>query len=144
MALPRRSRMPRRKRRMARHAPSRPADTAARQRRRARKPLNKAGKKARAGAAANRTLKAECVRLDIDSCEVGFKGCTRDNLLTFAHAAKRRELLPGELETKAIVACQICHRVLDEEMSHAEMRRFVEGRLAGRQQRYDERRFQAA
>lgn len=134
---------------LGRKKPLRPGDTAARARvRRAAlkrsKKIRKVGKKGRASLEANKVLKAECERLQIYSCEVGFEGCRRDDLLTFAHCAKRRELLPGELETKAVLCCQVCHRVLDEEMGHAEMRAFVERKLAERPARYDERRFSAA
>lgn len=91
-----------------------------------RKMMARRGKKAKAGAKANRLLKAECVRLGIYTCELGYEGCTRNNFLSFAHVAKRRELKAGELETAAILACWSCHRRLDEGMSHADMRVEVE------------------
>jgi hypothetical protein len=100
-------------------------------------PLRRTGKKGRANARANRLLKRECERLQIDRCEFGFKDCRVDNGLTHAHVAKRRKLQPGELETKAALACLVCHRVLDEEMTHAEMRTAVEGALRQRAERFE-------
>lgn len=111
---------------------------------RRREALRKQGKKARANAKANRILNAECVKYEIYRCELGYEGCTGDYQLTHAHVAKRRELLPSELEHSAILACRNCHDRLDFKMTHAEMRREVERVLAARPARYDERRYSAA
>jgi hypothetical protein len=103
--------------------------------------LKPVGKQGRANARANRFLKRECERLGIERCEFGYSDCTGALFLSHAHVAKRRELLAGELETAAAVACFNCHRKLDEGMSHTEMRAAVEEALAKRADRYVESMF---
>jgi hypothetical protein len=87
----------------------------------ARGRIRRVGKKGLENRRALAVFKRECVRLGIDRCEVRGSHCTGAEDLTWAHGRKRRELLEGELETFAIVACRNCHRPLDEELTHAEM-----------------------
>jgi hypothetical protein len=96
----------------------------------------KAGKKMRENRRALSVFKKECARLGIERCEVRGPNCTGTEDLTWAHGRKRRELLEGELETFAIVACAICHRPLDEELTHAEMAAEVSRIIQLRPERY--------
>lgn len=74
-----------------------------------RKKQNKVGEWARVRS----MLKEDFEKAGITSCEIRFNGvCTPNNFLGFAHYTKRRFLKEGEL-TKAILACQYCHYILE-------------------------------
>lgn len=53
-------------------------------------------------------------------CEIGAKGCWRDNALGFAHSKKRRNITTEEERREVILACCVCHDVI-ELFSEAEM-----------------------
>lgn len=54
----------------------------------------------------------------ITACEVMFKGCKKDNYLTFAHKRRRNTLKPDEVVDPhyVVLSCQPCHDILDHEM----------------------------
>jgi hypothetical protein len=104
---------------------------------RSRKRIRAVGKKGLENRRALKVFKKECARLQIERCEAGYEGCTGEPD-TWAHGRKRRELLEGELETFAVIACLVCHRRLDERMSHEEMAAEVRRIIAGRADRLAE------
>lgn len=106
--------------------------------RRSVNPMKQIGKRGRAWNAARAKVKAGCVLAGITRCEFGYEHCVSDDQLWFAHACKRRELsrkaergTPEHIETAA-VACWPCHRKLDEEMTHSQMRKAVMTAIAKR------------
>lgn len=62
-------------------------------------------------------LKTEFLRKGITVCEM----CGGSFGLGFAHRYKRRFLTTDEEKRTVILCCQICHRQLDEGMSHEQM-----------------------
>ena len=64
-------------------------------------------------------------RWGITTCEVRLKGCWNNYALGFAHAKKSRHLAVSEFSI-VILACNPCHRILDEDMTEEEMQEFVE------------------
>jgi hypothetical protein len=97
--------------------------------------MRKAGKKDRENRKALRAFKLECAGFGIERCECRYEGC-KGIPDTWAHGRKRRELLEGELEKFAVAACTVCHRRLDEDMSHEEMAAEVARLIALRPERY--------
>lgn len=89
------------------------------------------GKQTAFNLASNARLKIRFGALSIESCELGYKNCTRDNFLTWAHGCKRRKLIGDELDTLVILACQNCHNAI-EFLPPAEMLAIVEGVIARR------------
>lgn len=94
------------------------------------KPL-KAGKRVRAWANTRARLKKQFQAQGITTCELGYIGCARDNLLSFAHGRKRRKLEGDELETLTILACIPCHDQI-ERMTHEGMLVIVQSVISER------------
>lgn len=68
-----------------------------------------------------RELKAWFATLGIESCEVRFEGCMRTFGGALAHSLKRRFIHTREQYFEVCYACQFCHEILDNRMSHAQM-----------------------
>jgi hypothetical protein len=100
-----------------------------------RKRIRTVGKKGLANRRALAVFKRECVRLQIERCEVRYDGCFGE-ATTWAHGRRRRLLKPGELETFAVAACIPCHTTLDQKMSHEECAKEVTRIIALRPERY--------
>lgn len=98
--------------------------------------LSKEGKTGRENRKALRVFKKDAARYSIDGCEARYEGCTGKENLTWAHGRKRRELQGDELQHFAIVCCAVCHRRLDEGMSHERMANEVSRIIALRPERY--------
>ncbi len=97
-----------------------------------RSPIKRSGKKTKEWDRVRAKLKIRFERAGITTCELGYEGCWRDNGLGFAHAVKRRFIAtPEELEI-TILACWVCHDVI-ECKSHIEMRDIVENTISARQ-----------
>lgn len=90
------------------------------------------GKKTKNWERVRADLKKKFWNLEVTYCELGFKGCWRDNALGFAHGDKRRFLTEDELENLVILACNPCHQKI-EELPRSEMREIVEKTIAKRQ-----------
>lgn len=88
------------------------------------------GKKTREWERVRAKLKPLFQRAGITTCEFRFQGCWHDTALGFAHLRKRRNLLPGELETVAL-ACGPCHDKL-EKMPESMMYMAVAGIIKNR------------
>ena len=73
-------------------------------------------------------LKIQFAKAGIQTCQLRWAGCAFDNYLGFAHAAKRRNLLDGEIYVVALL-CNHCHDVI-EIGPPEDMRRIVEGLFA--------------
>lgn len=58
-------------------------------------------------------------------CEFRFTGCLVTWGLTPAHSMKRRFIQTEEQYREMAVACLNCHRILDEKMTHKEMKQAV-------------------
>jgi hypothetical protein len=65
-------------------------------------------------------------------CEAKLPGCWPNGRLTWAHGKKDRKLTMDERKNLVIRACTVCHRYMDEEMSHQEMLEFVQSVIAKR------------
>jgi hypothetical protein len=91
----------------------------------------KRGKKTKAWEKVRRSLKLEFVGMGIQTCELRLPGCAFDNLLGFAHALKRRNIHTDQDMRRVILACNICHDIL-EVQGEAQMARIVDGIIAGR------------
>ncbi len=92
---------------------------------RQRKRLRRAGKKVKAWETERRRLKKRFQAKGITVCEFGFlvHDCAVDNFLSFAHSTKRSD---PEFDIQEVaVACIPAHQILDEQMSHAEMKKAV-------------------
>ena len=63
--------------------------------------------------------KREFLKRGITYCELRLPACW-GIVHGFAHAKKSDELKPEEYN-KVIAACNICHKVLDEQMTHEDM-----------------------
>ena len=72
----------------------------------------KPGKKTREWERTRAKLKPRFEAIGLTHCEFDYEGCWRNNGLSFAHAKKRRNLRPGELEVVAL-ACANCHNLLE-------------------------------
>jgi len=90
------------------------------------------GRRGREWDSARRRVRARLEALGIRRCEFGFPGCYGDQCLSLAHAVKRREIRrdaepgsPYHIETCALACTPVCHKLLDEGMSHAMMLEFV-------------------
>jgi hypothetical protein len=68
-----------------------------------------------------RELKTWFATLGIESCEVRFEGCMRTFGGALAHSLKRRFINTREQYFEVCYACQFCHDILDNKMSHADM-----------------------
>jgi len=68
-------------------------------------------------------LKIKFAWARITQCELNYPNCWKDQALGFAHAKKRRHLLPGELEV-VILACNPCHDII-EKLPESEMAEIV-------------------
>lgn len=78
--------------------------------------LRRIGEQGRKNLLANKKLKGIYFEKGIITCELRFKGCTRDWGLSFAHKHKRywyhtREGLDSFEET--ILACLNCHNIIE-------------------------------
>lgn len=65
-------------------------------------------------------------------CEFRFEGCTVTYMLTPAHSMKRRFIQTEAQYREIAIACLNCHRILDERMSHDEMRTAVKDAIQRR------------
>jgi hypothetical protein len=74
--------------------------------------------------ALRRVWKREFERRGITWCEARLEGCWH-RVDGFAHAKKSDELKPEEFN-KVVAACNVCHRTLDEGMSHKDMELMVD------------------
>lgn len=89
-----------------------------------RKPMKRRGKKTEAWEKVRRAIKPKFEKAGITECELKLvRGCWIDNGLGFAHAKKRRNLGAGEL-SKVILACNLCHDII-EALPEEEMTRIV-------------------
>jgi hypothetical protein len=70
------------------------------------------GPKTQAWEKAKRELKPAFEAAGITQCEFGFKGCWRNNGLSFAHCDKRR-FLKGDQLYEVALACINCHDILE-------------------------------
>jgi hypothetical protein len=86
--------------------------------------MNQKGRKTNEWDNARAWLKIQFSQVGIHTCQLRLAGCTFDNFLGFAHPAKRRNLLDGEIRVAALL-CQNCHQVI-EFGPPEEMRRIVE------------------
>jgi hypothetical protein len=68
----------------------------------------------------------------LNVCEARLVGCWPNGDLTWAHGRKDRHLTMEEREFLVIRACTCCHRIMDEEMGHEGMLKFVESVIAQR------------
>lgn len=91
-----------------------------------RSPMKRSGKKTKAWDRVRSKLKVEFQAKNITTCEVMFEGCTGGYNVSFAHARKRTKLREGEIRD-CCIACQSCHRHLDEDLSHDDMYSTVMG-----------------
>lgn len=73
----------------------------------------------------HKELMAEWSRKDINFCEFGFDGCMRTFGNALAHSRKRRFIDSKEAYWEVGLACQKCHEVLDQKMTHEEMEQAV-------------------
>lgn len=95
------------------------------------KPLNRRGPKTRQWEAERRRLAAEFLARGVMRCECRYEGCWGE-VQGFAHSKKRREM--EELDIREVIAaCNVCHRKLDEQMSHLEMLEEVRRIIAARE-----------
>jgi hypothetical protein len=83
--------------------------------------MNRIGKIGKRNLEANKKLKWIYNDYGITICELGFKGCTMDNFLTFAHDHKRDWYKSKENIEKladfnhTVLACQNCHSILEDD-----------------------------
>lgn len=84
-----------------------------------RKALKAVGKRGREWITARNWLKKRFNWAGIISCEARIPGCHFDNMLSFAHCKKRREMLEGEIYHVALL-CLHCHEIY-ERLSHEDM-----------------------
>lgn len=84
-----------------------------------RKPLKAIGKRGREWINARSWLKKRFNWAGIIYCEARLQGCHLDNMLSFAHCKKRREMLEGEIYHVALL-CLHCHEIY-ERLSHEDM-----------------------
>lgn len=104
-----------------------------------RKPMKRTamknrGKKTSEWYFASQELKQEFDANGITECELGYAQCRRNNYLTWAHGKKRRHLAPGELKSLVILACVICHAVI-ERLPEDKMCAIVKKTIADRNRR---------
>ena len=81
--------------------------------------MKKLGRKSKEWESCKRQIKPKFAAAGITSCEA----CGSDYNLQWAHARKRRHLLPGELKVVALI-CGRCHAAI-ESQSHEAMHAFV-------------------
>lgn len=72
----------------------------------------KAGDKTNEWTEARNELKTEFSKMKITECELKYKGCWKDNALSFAHSKKRRKFVKGDIK-KVCLACVPCHDILE-------------------------------
>lgn len=90
-----------------------------------RSPMKRSGKKAKLREVINHRLRVRFRMMEpYDVCEANLSECWGIDI-TYAHGKKDRELSMHEREFLVIRACTVCHRQMDEEMSHQEMLEFV-------------------
>ncbi len=92
--------------------------------------MNRRGKKVKAWDNARAKLKKRFAAVGLVTCELRYKRCGVDNYLGFAHAEKRRNLSPEDLDV-VILACNFCHDEI-EIKPHEEMERIVMSVIAAR------------
>lgn len=95
---------------------------------RRRRRLKALGKKGKENQKVVKAKKAEHIGNGLTSCELRLsEHCTPFDNLDFSHSMKRRFMGKWGTSERAanmdesVVACRACHRIADEEMSHAEM-----------------------
>src|SRR5438309_2215150 len=71
-----------------------------------------AGQKTKSWEETREELKKEFAANGIKTCEAHFKGCWKNNALSFAHADKRRFLSKEDLKSVALL-CSPCHAQLE-------------------------------
>ncbi len=96
-----------------------------------RSPVKKSGRQTKANRASNARLKKRFTAMGIESCELGYENCTKDNFLSWAHGRKRRHLQGDELDTLVILSCLNCHTRI-ERMPESAMCAIVESVIAER------------
>lgn len=101
-----------------------------------RKPMSKAGKKAKLRERINRPNRIRFAQMGLlGVCEAKLPGCWPNGRLTWAHGKKDRLLTMHERKYLVIRACTVCHHKMDEEMSHEQMLEFVQDVIANREAR---------
>lgn len=78
-------------------------------------------------------LKAQWQGKEITTCEVRFDGCVGSFGLAPAHSRKRRLIETREQYFEVVAACQKCHEILDQNMSHETMEATVKSIIAKRE-----------
>jgi hypothetical protein len=89
----------------------------------------KRGRKTKAWDKTRASLKKEFFDKGITTCQLRYDGCWVWNGLGFAHS-KRRRLIVGDEISECILACNFCHKILDEK-SHLETETIVKQIRAG-------------
>ncbi len=104
-----------------------------------RKRINPLGPKTSTWEAVRKELKVEFAQKGIELCEFRYEGCWHSQALSFAHAVKRVDLdpdaplgAPENIRTVALACIPVCHRRLDEEFTHEQMREAVMAAIARR------------
>lgn len=95
-----------------------------------KKPYWKKGQRTMAWSIARRKLKIKFEAMGIVTCEARLEKCANDNMLSFAHIAKRRKLKEGELYT-VILVCIPCHIII-ERFGDLKMRLYVQSVIDSR------------
>lgn len=70
--------------------------------------IKRAGKKTNEWDRVRGLMKVQFSKSGIETCELQYPGCWRDNGLGFAHSKKRRNIVGTEIE-EAILAYSCCH-----------------------------------
>ena len=101
--------------------------------------INPLGPKTSTWEAVRKELKVEFAQKGIELCEFRYEGCWHSQALSFAHAVKRVDLdpdaplgAPENIRTVALACIPVCHRRLDEEFTHEQMREAVMAAIARR------------
>ena len=66
-------------------------------------------------------LKKKFSRMGIEHCELNYKGCWRNNALSFAHSMKRRKITSQSDLEEVILACVPCHERLEHKSAEEMM-----------------------
>src|SRR5947209_17760745 len=82
-----------------------------------------AGQKTKSWEETREELKKEFAANGIKTCEAHFKGCWKNNALTFGHYDKRRFLSKEDL-SKVALLCVVCHQNL-EQLPREEMKKII-------------------
>jgi len=106
------------------------------------KAMKRVGKKTAEWESVRRELVVEFSQKRIEQCEFRYEGCWQTQALSFAHAVKRVDLdpdaplgAPENIRTVALACIPVCHKRLDEEFSHEQMKNAVMAAIARREKR---------